>query len=75
MQTAIARKKVPPADSGDIKLDRRAILGLATGAVASAAAPSFVRAAAASRPSNIVMLDAATSPMPFDAGKSLASKS
>ena len=51
---------VPPADPGDIKLDRRAILGLATGAVASAAAPSFVRAAAASRPSNIVMLDAAT---------------
>ena len=51
---------MPPADSGDIKLDRRAILGLATGAVASAAAPSFVTAAGASRPSNIVMLDAAT---------------
>ena len=51
---------MPPADSGDIKLDRRAMLGLATGAVASAATSSFVTAAAASRPSNIVMLDAAT---------------
>jgi amidase len=47
---------LPPAT--EPKFDRRAILGLATGAVAGAAAPSFVTAATASRPSDIVMLDA-----------------
>jgi amidase len=54
---------VPPItnNSGDPKLDRRAVLGIATGLVASAAAPSFPQpASAAIRPSNIVMLDAAS---------------
>jgi amidase len=49
----------PPTNSGDHKFDRRAILGFATGAVASAAAPSIVTAAAAARPPALVMLDAA----------------
>jgi amidase len=48
-----------PTGSDDPKFDRRTILGLATGAVASAAAP-FMPAAAATRPSDLVMLDAAS---------------
>jgi len=54
---------VPPTttDSDDPNLDRRALLGLATGVAASAAAPSLVQAApAAVQPSSIVMLDAVT---------------
>jgi len=48
-------------DSDDPNLDRRALLGLATGVAASAAAPSLVQAApAAVQPSSIVMLDAVT---------------
>ena len=51
------------AESGDPNLDRRSLLGLATGVAkagaALAAAPSFARiASAAARPSGIVMLDA-----------------
>src|SRR5258708_21261173 len=54
---------VPPTttDSDDPNLDRGALLGLATGVAASAAAPSLVQAApAAVQPSSIVMLDAVT---------------
>jgi amidase len=54
---------VPPTtpNAGDPQLDRRAVLGLATGVVASAAAPSIVHATpAVIRPSNLVMLDAAS---------------
>src|SRR6266403_382673 len=54
---------VPPTttDSDDPNLDRRALLGLATGVAASAAAPSLVQAApAAVQPSSLVMLDAVT---------------
>jgi amidase len=54
---------VPPTktDPEDPNLDRRALIGMATGAVASAAAPSFAASpAAATRPSNIVMMDAVT---------------
>jgi amidase len=48
-------------NTGKPDLDRRAVLALATGVVASAAAPSYVQAASAAvRPSSIVMLDAAT---------------
>jgi len=53
---------VPPTTTGlgVPKFDRRAVLGLATGVVASAAAPSIVQASSpALRPSNLVMLDAA----------------
>ncbi|MGO9933390.1 MAG: amidase [Steroidobacteraceae bacterium] len=46
-------------DSGDPKLDRRAVLGLAGGVAAGAVASSFMHtASAAARPSSIVMLDA-----------------
>src|SRR6266853_2006763 len=54
---------VPPTttDSDDPNLDRRALLGLATGVAASAAAPSLVQAApAAVQPPEIVMLDEVT---------------
>jgi amidase len=56
------RDRVPPMtpDSGDPNLDRRAVLGLATSVVASAAAPSFAQSATGGRPSGIVMLDAVT---------------
>ncbi len=52
-------------DSDDPNLDRRSLLGLATGVAAGAAlgaaAPSFARnALAAARPAGIVMLDAVT---------------
>jgi amidase len=51
---------VPKAtNADDPKFDRRAVLGLAAGAVAGAAAPLIAPAAAAAvRPSSIVMLDA-----------------
>ena len=58
---------MPPitTDSDDPKLDRRSLLGLATGVAAgaalSAAAPSLARTvSAAARPTGIVMLDAVT---------------
>ena len=48
-------------DSGEPGIDRRSVLALATGVAASVAVPSFAQAAsAATRPSNIVMLDAVT---------------
>jgi amidase len=46
-------------DPGDLKFGRRAVLGLATGAVASAAVPSMA-AVAMSRAPGLVMLDAAS---------------
>ena len=46
-------------NSDDPKFDRRTVLGFATGAMASAAAP-FAQAAAATRPSDLVMMDAAS---------------
>lgn len=52
---------MPPATTNVDKpnLDRRSVLSLATGVIASAAAPSLVQAApAAIRPSSLVMLDA-----------------
>src|SRR5258707_15623133 len=50
-----------PQTSGNPKLNLRALLGLATGAAASAAAPSIGQAApAAVQPPSIVMLDAMT---------------
>jgi amidase len=46
---------------GGPDLERRSVLALATGAVAAAAAPQFAQPAlAATRPSDLVMLDAAT---------------
>ncbi|MDT7812422.1 MAG: amidase, partial [Acidobacteriaceae bacterium] len=54
---------VPPTttDSDDPNIDRRVLLGLATGVAANAAAPSFVQAAStAIQPPKIVMLDAVT---------------
>jgi amidase len=48
-------------NSGEPKLDRRSVLALATGVAASAAVPALVQVvSAATRPSSIVMLDAAT---------------
>src|SRR5450432_3223064 len=48
-------------DPGGPSLDRRTVLALATGVAASVAVPSYVQAAsAATRSSNIVMLDAAS---------------
>jgi amidase len=48
-------------NTGEPGLDRRSVLALATGVAAGVAVPSFVQAAsAATRPPNIVMLDAAT---------------
>jgi amidase len=53
---------VPPTTSapGDFMFGRRAVLGMATGIVASAAAPSLVQGAPSAKPSPIVMLDAVT---------------
>ncbi len=48
-------------ESGESSIDRRSVLALAAGVAASAAVPAFMQeVSAATRPSGIVMLDAAT---------------